>query len=140
MKRRYLGLLVVTLALALALTLWGRTAARKIPAGGIIESVPIRPVELVLVIGPDGAMAPASVSVEQGTVVLAILTNTGHGSVVVELPGYEDRLTAVRIEPGVTWRGEFLADRPGDDFPWLVNGTPAGRLRVAGSHLIEGHR
>jgi hypothetical protein len=140
MKRRYLGLLLVSVVVAVALTLLGRTAARRAPVGGAPGSVSIRPVELVLTIGPDGAMAPSSMSVEKGTRVLASLTNTGNSSARVELPGYEDRIAAVTIEPGDTWRGEFLADRPGDDFAWVVNGRPAGRLMVAGSHLIEGHR
>ena len=29
---------------------------------------------------------------------------------------------------------------PGEDFAWLLNGKPAAKLRVAGSHLVEGHR
>jgi hypothetical protein len=54
--------------------------------------------------------------------------------------GYEDRLGAVRVAPDSLWRGEFVADRPGQDFAWVLDGAPAGRLEVAGSHLVEGHR
>jgi hypothetical protein len=140
MKGRYLGLLVVSVVVAVALTLWGRTAARRTPVGGERGPIPNRPVELVLMISPDGAMTPPSMSVEKGRRIDASLTNTGSTTARVELPGYEDRFAAVTIEPGDTWRGEFLADRPGDDFAWMVNGKPAGRLMVTGSHLIEGHR
>ena len=36
--------------------------------------------------------------------------------------------------------GEFIADRPARTSPGWSNGRPVGRLAVAGSHLIEGHR
>jgi hypothetical protein len=58
----------------------------------------------------------------------------------VALAGYEELLPPRRIAPGETWSAEFVSSRPGDDFAWLVDGRPAGRLRVTGSHLEEGHR
>jgi hypothetical protein len=68
------------------------------------------------------------------------MTNAGTAAATIALPGYEDRLTVPRLEPGAQWSGGFLADRPGDDFAWVVNERPAGRFLVAGSHLVEGHR
>ena len=56
MKQRYLGLLAVCLAVALALTLWGRTAARRTSVDEAPESTRVHPVELVLMIGPDGTI------------------------------------------------------------------------------------
>ena len=140
MKRRYLWLLVASAAVALVLTMWGGTKSQRALAPDAPQASWTRPTEVEIMIGPDGGMTPASVRVEKDKRVLASLTNAGHQPVRVELPGYEDRLAAVTIDPGITWRGEFLADRPGEDFSWLVNGKPAGRLVVAGSHLIEGHR
>ena len=51
-----------------------------------------------------------------------------------------NRPAAAPLAPGAGWTGEFLADRPGEDFAWLLDGEPAGRLTVTGSHLVEGHR
>jgi hypothetical protein len=61
-------------------------------------------------------------------------------AVGLALAGYEDRLAIPALSPGATWSGEFIADRPGEDFAWLLDGVPAGRLAVTGSHLVEGHR
>ena len=47
---------------------------------------------------------------------------------------------AAEVPGKASARAEFTADRPGDDFAWIVNGIPAARLTVSGSHLIEGHR
>jgi hypothetical protein len=140
MRRRYLWLLVASLGLAVALSVWGDSARKRAPAVGASDSVRVRPVEVTLMIGPDWAMTPASVSVEKGQTVAVTVTNAGHAPARLELPGYEDRVAAVTIDPGVTWRVQFVADRPGDDFAWTVNGEPAGRLLVTGSHLVEGHR
>jgi len=140
MKRRYLWLLAASAAVALLLTMWGGRRTGRTTAPDATETTWVRPVELEIMIGPDGGMTPSSTTVEIGKRVVARVTNTGGQAVRLELPGYEDRLAAVTIDPGATWTGEFVADRPGEDFAWLVNGRPAGRLLVSGSHLIEGHR
>jgi hypothetical protein len=54
--------------------------------------------------------------------------------------GYQDRFGAAHVAPDSVWRCEFVADLPGEDFAWMVDGTPAGRFEVKGSHLVEGHR
>ena len=41
---------------------------------------------------------------------------------------------------GANYVHHVLADRPGDDFAWIVDGAAVGRLVVQGSHLVEGHR
>lgn len=140
MKRRYVWLLVACVLVAVGLSVWGGPAGRRAPADGGADSLRVPVVELELMIGPDGKMTPASARVEKGKPVGVTVTNTGTRPARLELPGYEDRVPAATIEPGGTWRGEFIADRPGDDFAWVVNGEPAGRLLVTGSHLIEGHR
>jgi hypothetical protein len=68
------------------------------------------------------------------------IVNHGTRAVGIELSGYGDRVHVTGLAPGATWEGEFLADRPGDDFAWLLDGRPAGRLEIRGSHLVEGHR
>ncbi|MEP7029293.1 MAG: hypothetical protein ABI960_11920, partial [Candidatus Eisenbacteria bacterium] len=72
--------------------------------------------------------------------VLLTLVNRGSHPVVVQLAGYEDRITPGPLAPDSAWSGSFLADRPGEAFAWLVDGEPRGRLAVTGSHLVEGHR
>ena len=69
---------------------------------------------------------------------LAVL-NLDRGAIRFALAGYEERVSAARIAPDSTWHMLFVADRPGDEFEWQVNGHPAGRLIVLGSHLEEGH-
>jgi hypothetical protein len=68
------------------------------------------------------------------------VVHRGTGPARLALMGYEDRLGVAEVAPGATWRASFVADRPGDDFAWMLDGAPAGRLRVSGSHLVEGHR
>jgi len=58
----------------------------------------------------------------------------------LSLHGYQDRLMIGWIDSDSTWRGEFIADRPGDGFAWMLEGEPVGKLAVAGSHLVDGHR
>lgn len=140
MTRRYLWLAVAIVALALALTTWGGRISRRPAVTANSDSTWVRTEDVDLMIGPDGGMTPASVTVEKGSRVHVSMSNTGQTPVRVELPGYEERFAPVAVEPGGTWRGELIADRPGDDFAWLVDGRPAGRLIVTGSHLIEGHR
>jgi hypothetical protein len=58
----------------------------------------------------------------------------------VVLSGYEDRVTLAALAPGARWTATLVADLPGDDFTWLVDGAPTGRFVVTGSHLVDGHR
>lgn len=140
MKRRYLGLLVSMLVIGAALSLWGgpaRSGKRSAPS----PAGPASPVAAIaLRVERGGAMSPPSVVVEKDRRVAISVTNLRDVAIRVELPGYDDRLSPVRLEPGATWRGELVADRPGEDFAWLVDGKPAGRFVVTGAHLIEGHR
>lgn len=140
MSRRYIWLAVAIVALTAALTTWGGRLSRRPALTASSDSARAPAADVELMIGPDGGMTPASVTVEKGSRVHVSMSNTGPTPVRVELPGYEVRFPGVTIAPGGRWSGEFVADRPGDDFAWLVDGKPAGRLVVTGSHLIEGHR
>ena len=71
----------------------------------------------------DGVVSPASASVPKDHRVSLEIVNRGAQATSVRLAGYEDRVAA-DLEPGGSRRLEFLADRPGEDFPWLVDGRP----------------
>ena len=135
--KRYFILFAVAVALGLIGLLSGR--ALRVSSGP--EPVAAEPeVALEITIGPGARIAPAVASVPKDHRVMLTVTNRDARPASLTLMGYEDRLGAVRVAPDSIWRGEFLADRPGQDFAWVLDGTPAGRLEVAGSHLVEGHR
>jgi hypothetical protein len=135
--RRYLVLLAVMLAAGALLVAVGRTrrdAARGLPAAA---RTPLA--RIALAVG-DSGVVPARSSVPGGALVSLSLENRSAHPVVVALSGYQDRLRIGTLPPAGRWAGSFFADRPGDDFAWIVDGEPRGRLAVTGSHLIEGHR
>lgn len=138
MKRSYVWLGLVILVAAAAVTALGRSPShRSGEEAAPAAEVPIADIALEI---RDGSVTPAAVRVEKGTRVRLRVTNAGAAAATLALPGYEDRLPIPLLEAGARWEGEFLADRPGDDFAWVVNDRPAGRLVVSGSHLVEGHR
>ena len=136
MKRPYLLLMAGTIVLALALTVIGRprTAATPPPAA------PMTPVVDLALIIAGGQVSPGISAAPKGHRMRLRVENRGEGTARLALAGYEDRLVIPPLAPGGSWTGEFLADRPGDDFAWLLDGRPAGRFAVTGSHLVEGHR
>lgn len=136
--RRYLVLLGLAFAVGLALVPLARRA--RIAAPRDTEADGARFVDLALVVTPEFRVAPESAAVPRDARVRLAITNRYRGAVSLALMGYQDRFGATNIPPDSTWRGEFLADRPGEDFAWVLEGAPVGRLRVTGSHLVEGHR
>ena len=102
-------------------------------------AAPAESVSIALDVRADEVHA-TRLAVELGNAVRVAATNHDTVPVRLTLAGYEDRLDIGVLAPGSTWRGAFLADRPGEDFAWLVDGRPAGRFAVTGSHLVEGHR
>ncbi len=138
MKRSYLLLFAGTVTLGLLLIALGRMMPRR-------EAVPSAPtaaappVSLTIEVR-DGAITPETLSVPKDRRVFLRIVNRGRKPARLALAGYEDRLDCGAIDPGGTWSGDFLADRPGDDFAWLLDGQPTGRLSVTGSHMVEGHR
>jgi len=136
MKGHYLGLAIGVVILALLLTVLGRLRRSETP-----EAVPApAPVVVLALVIEGGRVAPEVASIPKGTRVRLQVDVRGARGARLVLAGYEDRLAIPPLAPGATWTGEFLADRPGDDFAWLLDGVPAGRLAVTGSHLVEGHR
>ena len=139
MMRRYLVLLVAALALGTALSFlahsgWMRPAQEPASATTTVARVPVS------IHVRDGAVTPGESVVPLGARVGLLVVNDGHEDIELALAGYEGRLSPLHVAGVTAARAEFTADRPGEDFAWLVDGRPAGRLQVAGSHLIEGHR
>ena len=137
MKRSYLLLFTSILVLATLLTLLGRLRTRDAPRAPTTAEAPV--VDLTLGI-LDRQMTPAVASVAKGSRVRLRIDYRGERPARLALAGYEDQLVIPALAPGAVWIGEFLADQPGEDFAWLLDGEPAGRLTVTGSHLVEGHR
>jgi len=137
-RRSYLWLALVVLVAAAAVVALGRAPAER--GHERAAPAPAKPAVEVALQVRDGSVSPDLVRVDVGARVRLTISNTGDRSTAFALPGYDDRVAVPKLEPGGIWTGEFLADRPGDDFAWAVDGRPAGRLVVAGSHLVEGHR
>jgi hypothetical protein len=136
--RRYLMLFVGTVAVGLVLVAVGRRIPIAPSAGGSTPRGPV--VEVAITITPDSHIEPDAISVPKDARVRLSVTNHHRLAVSLALMGYQDRFGIASVAPDSTWHGEFVADRPGDDFAWVLEGAPVGRLRVTGSHLVEGHR
>jgi hypothetical protein len=113
-----------------------------------IMRAPDRSEEPVAPSGPDttltlalraGEIVPSRAEVPLGARVHLEIEGSDRETLRVSLGGYEDRVS-VTIAPGRVGHVSFVADRPGEDFPWHVDGQALGRLSVTGSHLVEGHR
>lgn len=135
--RSYRGLFITALALALLVSLAARMPRRE---GGRPVAAPPAPATPLTLVVRGGAVEPGLVRVPKGGRVLLTVLNRGDRTVTLTLAGYRDRFRAGPLAPDSAWRGEFLADLPGEDFAWMLDGRPAGRLDVTGSHLVEGHR
>jgi hypothetical protein len=136
--KRYLVLLAVAVVLgAIALV-----AGRRLRFSAGTEPAPKAPPEVALdlTITPDHRIDPATASVPKDHLVKLSVTNHEARAVSLSLMGYQDRFRAAYVGPDSVWRGEFVADRPGDDFAWVLEGAPVGRLAVSGSHLVDGHK
>lgn len=136
MMRRY-GVLVAlgfVGALAVSVLLRQPVRARALPPAAPDTAA----LTVVVDVYPDRVVAsPPSIPV--GSTVALTARSHADGLVRLALAGYEDRV-AVTLPFDGTWTTRFRADRPGDPLAWLVNGEPAGRFVVSGSHMIEDHR
>lgn len=137
MSRRYLLLLAGITILAAVLALLGRPSARSPRPDAAVIAAPV--VDLTLTIA-GGRVTPPVTSVAKGSRVRLRVDHRGDRPSRLALAGYEDLITIPTLQPGAVWTGEFAAERPGDDFAWLLDGEPRGRLAVTGSHMVEGHR
>ena len=137
MSRRYLLLLSAIVGIAIVLSVIGVPKTAPRPEATRAAAAP--EVDLTLAIR-EGEIRPALVAVPKGSRVRLRVQHLGARPLRLALAGYEDRLSVPTLAPGAVWKGDFLADRPGEDFAWLLDGQPTARLAVTGSHLVEGHR
>ena len=137
MSGRYLWVLVAALAGAVLVSVLLRMPRPVATSASAVAEA--HGVDLGLTVFDSRIEATAD-SVEAGSAVTLSVTNHARTPQRVRLAGYEDRVDTGEILPGVTWRGAFVADRPGEQFAWIVNDQPVGRLDIQGSHLVEGHR
>jgi hypothetical protein len=135
--RRYAWLFGATVVLALGL---GALARRPHATPRAASPAAAAPRAMLALAVRDGALEPAVAAVAKDHRVSLVVSNRGMREARLALAGYEDRVTLGPLPPGESRRVEFVADRPGEDFAWLLDGRPAGRLAVQGSHLVEGHR
>ena len=136
--KRYAVLLALAVVLAAFGLLLGRTIRLPLPSGD--ESEPRREVPLDLTVTSDDHITPAFASVPKDHRIKLSVTNRHRRQVTLTLMGYQDRFEVANVMPDSVWHGEFVADRPGESFAWILEGAPVGRLEVTGSHLVEGHR
>ena len=131
---RALGLGVGVIALGLVLL--GRLP-RVTP--DVATEVPA-PIDTLIYHVSDAGVEPGVAVVAKDHRVKLTIVNGSARTVAARLPGYEDQVAIPPLAAGTSWSGEFTADRPGADFALWIDGEPAARLTVAGSHLVEGHR
>jgi hypothetical protein len=136
MNRRYLVLFLGILGTAALLAAFGRAPRGAAEALPPVLAAPIA--ELAITI-EHGEVRPALARVAKDHEIHLTVENLDARRLHLELAGYEDRV-ALDLDPHARVETRFLADRPGEGFPWIADGRPAGRLNVTGSHLVEGHR
>lgn len=136
MNRRYVFLFAGIVTVALLLSLMGRLPRPRAEAPEPVAQAPRTTLALTI---DGGGVTPVLTQVEKDHEVDLAVVNRGERDLRLTLTGYEDRVD-LRIAAGARVETSFLADRPGDGFAWHVDGEPAGRLAVTGSHLVEGHR
>ncbi len=121
---------------ALGLVLAGRLQR---PAPEVVPKPFVQTDTLVFHVN-DRGVEPAMATVGKDHRVRLTVVNATARPVAAQLPGYDDQVAIPPLAAGAAWSGEFTADRPGADFALWIDGEPAARLNVAGSHLVEGHR
>ena len=132
---RWLALAVAIGAVALALF-----ASAPKPTPRLTPVTAAAPAESLGIEIVSGAVRPERTAVAKGSAITLAVRNRDDVPRRLSLAGYEDRLPSDAIPARETRIRQFTADRPGEDFVWLVDGAPAGIFAVAGSHLEEGHR
>jgi len=135
--KRYLMLFGSALVFGVALMLVARTVHMPAPPAPKVVEIPS--VDLALALTRQG-ISPENSTVPKDHHVRLTIVNRRRDRVGLALHGYQDKLMIGWIDPDSTWRGEFLADRPGEGFAWELEGEPVGKLSVLGSHLVDGHR
>lgn len=137
MNRSWGLLAVLVLGAVVALTLLAR-APRRAPAAP--PAAPPPPLDALTLVVAGDSLVPGRMAATLGHRLAVTLANHGGAPVRVALSGYEHAFAPRTLAPGETCTDTLLLDLPGEDFAWMLDGRPAAQLRVAGSHLAEGHR
>ncbi len=135
--RAYIVLFGVAIAAALVLTVVGRRP--RAPIAERVEAPAGPSVSVRIAVRAHGVLPPRT-RVPLGARVTLHARNADAVARTLALSGYDDRVSRTTIAGQDSVTLTFVADRPGDDFAWLVDAEPAGVFAVAGSHLVEGHR
>ena len=137
MTRAYRWLTLAVAVGAVTLALFARAPK---PAPKPAAATAVSPAQSLLLEIVNGGVRPERSGVAKGTSVTLTVRNRDNVPRRLSLAGYEDRWSPGPIAAGAETLLRFRADRPGEDFAWLVDGSPAGVFLVTGSHLEEGHR
>lgn len=137
MSRRWRNLLILVTVAAVAVSLLARLPRRAAAPEAPPPALPAA--DLVLTVR-DGAVEPETSAVPKDRRVRLVIRNQGTRAASLRLAGYEGRLDIPVVPAGGSWTGEFESTLPGEGFSWMLDGEPAGRVAVTGSHLPEGHR
>lgn len=137
MNRAWLLLAVLVLAGALALSVVARLP-RSAPAPAAAPAPP--PLDRATLEVKGDSLSPARIEAVLRHRLAITITNRGPRPARLSLSGYEHAFAPRELAPGGSCSDTLMLDLPGEDFAWMLDGRPAGRLRVAGSHLAEGHR
>ena len=137
MTRPYRWLALAVGIGAVALALFARAPK---PTPKPVPATAPAPAESLRLEIAGGAVLPERTAVAKGTAITLAVRNRDDVPRRLSLAGYEDRLPSDAIPAREARVLRFTADRPGEDFVWLVDGAPSGVFTVAGPHLEEGHR
>jgi hypothetical protein len=136
-SRAWGGLAVAIAGATLALLVLARMPHRA-PAAAAVAAPP--PLDTLTVVGWGDSVRPAFASVPVRHRLALTRVNGGTRTCALGLAGYERALPDARLAPGEARTDTILLELPGEDFAWRLDGEPVGKLRVAGSHMVEGHR
>jgi hypothetical protein len=130
------------LALAVIVTTVAFIVIGRLPKRepGPVPAPPPAPIDTLVVTVRGDSVAPMLATVQLRHRLALTRVNAGLRPARISLAGYEHALPEALLAPGSARTDTFLLELPGEDFAWRLDGEPVGRLRVAGSHLLEGHR
>lgn len=137
MNRSWMILGLLVLAGVLALTVLSHRPRR---APEPAQAPPPAPIDFASLEVAGDTLGPSHVDGVLHHRLAVTIVNRGSRSATLALSGYEHAFAPRTLAPGGSRTDTLLLDLPGEDFAWMLDGRPAGQLRVAGSHLAEGHR
>ncbi len=137
MNSAWMRLALFVVAGAALLVVLGHRPRRAAPPPA---PAPLAPLDTLTVVVRGDSVAPAACDRTLRHRLALTRVNAGAHAVRLSLAGYEHQLAEASLAPGEARTDTFTLDLPGEDFAWRIDGRPTGKLRVAGSHLVEGHR